>query len=85
MQNTLEALNNALFAEIENLQDEENSDPERLEVVIKRTTAVSKIAETIIRNGELALKTMQHLNEYGYRSNPGPDLAPIPAMLESGK
>lgn len=86
MRNTLEDLNNALFAELENLQDSENADtPEHLAATIQRSVAVSKVAEAIIRNGELALKTMQHLNEYGYNAEGARDLAPVPVMLEAKK
>ena len=35
----------------------------------------------MIQNGELALKTMKHLNEYRTDGN----LAPVPRMLEVGK
>lgn len=82
VKNNLEALNNALFAEIEAIQDESMT-PEQLEMCIKRSQAVAKIAETIVRNGELALKTMQHLNEYGYQSQQKSNFAPVPVMLET--
>lgn len=83
MNNTLTDLNNALFEAIERIQDDEQ-DEEELAKEIKRAEAVTKIAEVIVRNGELALKTMQHLNEYSYgRSKGDACLAPVPAMLES--
>ncbi len=85
MKNTLSDLNNALFEAIERIQDDDLTD-EQLEKEIKRAAAVTKVSEVIIRNGELALKTMEHLNEYGYgrRGARGDDnLAPIPAMLEA--
>lgn len=82
MKNTLTDLNNALFEEIERIQDDE-LDEEQLAKEIKRAEAVTKVAEVIVRNGELALKTMQHLNEYGYgKSRSDACLAPVPAMLE---
>lgn len=82
MNNTLTALNNALFAEIERIQDDEMTDAQ-LDAAIKRSAAVTKVAETIVRNGELALKTMQHLNEMGYGQHAVDqrELAPVPAML----
>ena len=84
MRNTLSDLNNALFETIERIQDDELND-EELEREIKRAGAVTKIAEVIVRNGELALKTMEHLNEYGYGSRQGSaELAPVPAMLAAG-
>lgn len=50
---------------------------------IVRSQAVTSVAETMIHNGELALKTMQHLNEYGYGGIESGRRAPIPAMLEA--
>lgn len=83
MKNTLSDLNNALFESIERIQDDDLDD-EQLDKEIKRASAVTKIAEVIVRNGELALKTMEHLNEYGYGSEKRDKaLAPIPAMLEA--
>lgn len=43
---------------------------------------MTKIAEQIIRNGELAYKTMVHMDEYGYERQKA-----VPNMLEvhSGK
>lgn len=83
MQNTLSDLNNALFEAIERIQDDDLND-EQLGREIKRAEAVTKVAEVIVRNGELALKTMEHLNEYGYgRRRNDADLAPVPAMLEA--
>lgn len=85
MQNTLTDLNNALFAEIENLQDETNQmSGEKLDATIKRSTAVAKVAEVIVRNAELSLKVMEHMNEYAYCDNGAREvLAPVPAMLEA--
>jgi len=41
---------------------------------------MTKIAEQIIRNGELAYKTMVHMDDYGY----GLENRKVPAMLSSG-
>ena len=49
---------------------------------ITRSKAVTAVAEAVIHNGELALKTMQHLNEYAYGHGNDKNLAPVPAMLE---
>lgn len=82
MKNTLSDLNNYLFESLERLLDEELT-PEQLEKEITRSHAVTAVAETVIHNGELALKTMQHLNEYAYgRGSRDKTLAPVPAMLE---
>lgn len=83
MQNTLSDLNNVLFEAIERIQDDELTD-EQFSKEIKRADAVTKVAEIIVRTGELSLKTMQHLNEYGYGQKTKADrLAPVPVMLEA--
>lgn len=64
MKNTLIDLNNHLFEQLERLNDDD-LDADRLEQELKRADAMSKIAEKIISNGELAYKTMRHLDEYG--------------------
>lgn len=64
MKNTLSDLNNALFEEIERLQDD-SLDEERLEIEIRRATTVGKIAQNIINNGNLALNVKKHLDEFG--------------------
>lgn len=76
MKNTLGDLNNYLFETLERLMDD-SLDPEQMEKEITRSKAVTAVAETVIHNGELALRTMQHLNEYGQQ-------APVPIMLQSG-
>lgn len=76
--NTLNDLNDHLFAQLEKLMDDDVS-PEQIEREIARSKAVTAVAETIVRNGELAFKVMQHMNEY--RSDG--ELAPVPKMLES--
>lgn len=80
MKNTLMDLNNALFEQIERMQDDKLSD-EELEREIKRTHAVAKVAEVIVHNGELALKTMQAVNEYGMDEKE----VKVPVMLEAGR
>lgn len=64
MRNTLSDLNNHLFEQLERLNDEDLDD-EGLDRELKRADGMSKIAEKIIHNGELAYKTMAHLDEYG--------------------
>lgn len=84
MKNTLSDLNNYLFESLERLLDDDLSE-EQLQREIARSQAVTTVAETVIHNGELALKTMQHLNEYAYGRGPrDKNLAPVPAMLEVG-
>lgn len=76
MKNTLEDLNNHLFEQLERLNDEE-LDPEALDRELRRAEGMSKVAEQIIRNGELAYKTMVHMDEYGYNTT-----KKVPDMLE---
>ena len=54
---------------------------------VPRAKAVTSVAETIIHNGELALRTMKHMNEMGYNNGSGAasGLAPVPPMLEAKK
>ena len=65
MKNTLAYLNNHLFEQLERLNDEELTD-EALEKELKRADGMTRIATQIIQNGELAFKTMVHMDEYGY-------------------
>lgn len=78
MKNTLTDLNNHLFEELERLNDEELDD-EQIERELKRAEGMTKIAQQIIQNGELAYKTMVHMDEYGYNV----DKRAVPAMLET--
>lgn len=81
MKNTLSDLNNYLFETLERLMDDD-LDAEGVQKEIMRSEAVTKIADAVIKNGELAFKTMKHLNEYGY-TDKGSDLfTPVPPMLE---
>ena len=82
MNNNLTALNNYLFETLERLTDDSLSD-EEMQREITRSQAVTSVAETVIHNGELALKTMRHMNEMGYGTGERDgSLAPVPKMLE---
>ena len=76
MKNTLGDLNNHLFAQLEKIGDEELTGDE-LESEIKRTEAMAKISEQIIKTGELQFKAMVHMDEYGYDRK-----KVVPEMLE---
>lgn len=81
--NTLLDFNNHLFEQLERLSDESLTD-EQLEKELKRTDAIVDLGDIIVRNGELAFKTMEHMDKYGYSS----DKRAAPAMLtykEEGK
>ena len=75
MKNTLADLNNHLFEALERLNDED-LDEEGIDRELKRADGMTKIAEQIIKNGELAYKTMAHMDEYGYGDKN------VPVMLE---
>lgn len=78
MKNTLADLNNHLFEQMERLNDED-LDEDQLDRELKRADGMTKIAAQIIQNGELAYKTMVHMDEYGY--NNGKRVTP--EMLEA--
>ena len=78
--NKLEDLNNHLFGQLERLMEEDLTQ-EQLEKEVMRSKAVTSVAEVIIRNGELALGVMKHVNEYRTDGQ----LAPIPKMLDAKK
>ncbi len=75
MKNTLGDLNNHLFAQLEKLGDDDLKGDE-LEAEIRRSEALAKVGEQIIKNGELQLKAMKHMDEYGYGQKA------VPEMLE---
>ena len=78
MNNTIADLNNYLFEQLERLNDDSLSS-EELEKEIRKTDSIVKVSEKIIQTGELAFKTMQHMDEYGYNLKP----RPVPMMLQT--
>lgn len=83
MKNTLTDMNNYLFETLERLLDDDMTE-EQMQREIVRSEAVTRVAETVIHNGELALKTMQHMNDMGYgKGRRDGSLAPVPKMLEA--
>ena len=78
MKNTLNDLNNYLFEQLERLNDDEISE-EQLERELRKADSIVKVADKIIQNGELAFKTMQHMDQYGYTSSN----RTVPPMLET--
>lgn len=79
MKNTLSDLNNYLFEALERINDD-SLDQEGLEKEIKKSETVTKIAKTIIDNGNLALQAKKHLDEYGQG-----DKIEIPMLGITGK
>lgn len=78
MKNTLTDLNNYLFEQLERLNDDEMTD-EQMERELKKADTIVKVSEKIIQNGELAFKTMQHLDKAGYNTVN----RAVPPMLET--
>lgn len=76
MKNTLTDLNNYLFEQLERLNDDYLTE-EQLERELKKTDSIVKVSDKIIQNGELAFRTMQHMDEYGYNA----EKHNIPPML----
>lgn len=76
MKNKLINLNDHLFEELERLNDEELKGDE-LEEERKRAKSIANIAQTIINNGELALKAVKRYDEYGKEK--------IPDILQIGE
>ena len=77
MQNKLVDLNNHLFEELERLNDD-SLKGEALQEERERAKAMANIAQTIINNGELALKAVKHYDEYGKKEE-------MPDMLQLGE
>lgn len=64
MRNKFTDLHNILFEQLERLNDEE-LDSESIEKEIKRSRALTSVAQTIIDNGNLILNAKKHVDEYG--------------------
>lgn len=65
MRNTIEDLNNALFQQIEALQDDESlKDPVQFDREIRRSQAITGISAQILQLGSLRLKAVKCANEY---------------------
>jgi len=77
MKNKLVDLNNHLFEELERLNDEDLKG-DALQEERERAKTMATIAQTIINNGELALKAVKHYDEYGKKEE-------IPEILQLGE
>ena len=74
MKNTLGDLNNYLFEALERITDDTLT-AEELETELKRSDAITNVAEAIIHNGELAFKAIKHADEWDKK---------VPQMLGTG-
>ena len=68
MKNKLTDLNNYLFEQLERINDDDLTS-EQLNEAIRKANTISKISETIIKNSELQLKTVNLAAEYGVINN----------------
>lgn len=75
MKNTLNDLNNYLFAQIERL-DEEDISEEKLHTEILRSKAIVGVATAIINNADVAIQAIK-IKESGITEN-----MKLPKMLE---
>lgn len=70
MKNTLQDLNNALFQQLETLQDdEEMKDPEKFEKEMRRSKAMVDISSQIILNNKLRLDACKYVSDYEAQYN----------------
>lgn len=76
IKNKLSDLNNHLFEELERLNNEDLTG-EALQEERERAKSMASIAQTIINNGELALKAVKHYDEYGNKDK-------VPDILQIG-
>ena len=76
MKNNLQDLNNYLFEELERLNDDEELNNEDvLDKEIKRSKAITNVAQTIINNANLVLNAKKYSDENGLENKD------IPKML----
>lgn len=76
MKNNLSDLNNYLFEELERLNDEEElKDNDTLDKEIKRSKAITGIAQQIVNNANTLLSAQKYANDYGLKKEN------IPKML----
>lgn len=82
MKNTLNDLNNHLFAQLERLGDEDIKG-EQLQEEITRAKAISDIATQIISNGTLVLKAETFRQEYLPANSSSKETKKFPPMLRA--
>lgn len=67
MKNNLSDLNNYLFEELERLNDDDDEllKEENLDKEIKRSKAITSVAQTIINNAHTVLEAQKFVNDTG--------------------
>lgn len=75
MKNDLNSLNNYLFEELERLNDNEELDnEEKLDKEIRRSKAITNVAQTIINNAGLVLSAKKYSDEFGLNKKEVPKM-----------
>lgn len=70
MNNKLTDLNDYLFEELERLNDDETlSSDEAFEKELKRSKAITGVAQNIINNASLLLDAQKYVDEYGNKAD----------------
>ena len=64
-QGTFDKLNDALFAQLDKLQEVDRHDAEAMARVIEQTKAVSQLASNIINNANTAISAMRLYDQAG--------------------
>ena len=64
-QGTFDKLNDALFAQLDKLQNVDSDDAEAMERTIEQTRAVSQLAGNIISNANTAINAMRLYDQAG--------------------
>lgn len=64
-QGTFDKLNDALFAQLDKLQEVDKGDADEMELVIEQTKAVSQLASNIISNANTAISAMRLYDSAG--------------------
>jgi hypothetical protein len=83
LKNKLADLNDHLFAQLERLSDE-NLTSERIDTEIKRSNAVSSLAEQILKHAALKVQAAKIMSDHGL--DPTPHLPQIePKQLMNGQ
>ena len=78
MKNKLPALNNHLFVQLERLMDDEVME-KNPDIEIKRSEAVVKVADSIIKNANLTFQAYKYADEWKTGNAKVPDILRIGA------
>lgn len=80
---TFDQLNDALFAQLDKLQEVDKGDADEMELVIEQTKAVSQLASNIISNANTAISAMRLYDNAGIGA--AELIGRAPKMLRGGE